>query len=231
MKLVINMKIKCQKDWKELFNKEKNKKYFKELDNFVHEERKNHTVFPEKDRVFEAFNLCSYEKTKVVIIGQDPYHGPNQAHGLCFSVLPGNKVPPSLKNIYKELKDDLGCKIPNHGYLTSWAEQGVLMINSVFTVRRGEANSHKNKGWETLTKKVISYLDNKKNPVVFILWGNYAKQYEKLITNDQHKIIKSYHPSPLSASRGFFKSKPFSKSNVYLIENNLKPINWCIEDI
>jgi uracil-DNA glycosylase len=225
------MKIKCKNDWKELFNEEKNKEYFKKLERFIKEERNHYTIFPEKDRVFEAFNLCSYEDTKVVIIGQDPYHGPNQAHGLCFSVLPGNKIPPSLRNIYKELKDDLGCNIPNHGYLSDWAKQGVLMINSVFTVREGEANTHKNMGWEILTKKVISYLNNKKSPVVFILWGNYAKQYEKLINNKQHKIIKSYHPSPLSASRGFFKSKPFSKSNTFLEANNLRPIDWCISNL
>ncbi|HKL43586.1 MAG TPA: uracil-DNA glycosylase [Clostridia bacterium] len=225
------MIIKCKNDWKELFNKEKSKEYFQELEAFILEERQQYEIYPEKERVFEAFNLCSYEHTKVVIIGQDPYHGPNQAHGLCFSVLPGNKIPPSLRNIYKELKDDLGCQIPKHGYLSDWAKQGVLMINSVFTVRRGEANTHKNMGWEILTKKVISYLNDKQSPVVFILWGNYAKQYEKLITDDQHKIIKSYHPSPLSASRGFFKSKPFSKSNTFLKANDLKPIDWCIDNI
>ena len=225
------MNIKCQNDWQDLFNREKSKEYFKELEGFIQKERENYTIFPKKDRVFEAFNLCAYKETKVVIIGQDPYHGPNQAHGLCFSVLPGNKIPPSLRNIYKELKDDLGCQIPNHGYLSDWAKQGVLMINSVFTVRKGEANAHKNMGWEILTKKVISYLNNKEAPVVFILWGNYAKQYEKLITNNKHKIIKSYHPSPLSASRGFFKSKPFSKTNAFLRENGLKPIDWCIDNI
>lgn len=225
------MKIKCQNDWKELFNKEKNKKYFKNLEEFIQEERKNYRIFPKEEKVFEAFDLCPYKKTKVVIIGQDPYHGPNQAHGLCFSVLPGNKIPPSLRNIYKELKDDLNCQIPNHGYLTAWAKQGVLMLNSVFTVRNGEANSHKNQGWETLTKQIIAYLNNKNDPVVFILWGNYAKTYEKLVTNARHKIIKSYHPSPLSASRGFFKSKPFSKTNTYLKEKNLTPIDWCIDNI
>jgi len=231
MDMVIKMNIKCQNDWKELFNKEKEKNYFKALENFLETERTNFTIYPEKSRIFEAFSLCSYSNTKVVIIGQDPYHGPKQAHGLCFSVLPGNKIPPSLRNIYKELNDDLGCPIPQQGYLTSWAKQGVLMINSVFTVRKGEANSHKNKGWEILTENIIFHLNKKKEPIVFILWGNYAQNYEKLITNNNHKIIKSYHPSPLSASRGFFKSKPFSKCNIFLKDNSITPIHWCIDNI
>ncbi|MGM0379343.1 MAG: uracil-DNA glycosylase [Bacillota bacterium] len=215
-------------DWKDILNKEFKKDYFKNLKQFLKKERKNYTIHPKEEEIFTAFNLSSYKNTKVVIIGQDPYHGKNQAHGLCFSVNKGIKIPPSLRNIYKELKNDIGCKIPKHGYLKKWAEQGVLMINAVFTVRDGDANSHKNKGWENFTKSVIKNINQKDNPVVFILWGNYAQKYEKFITNPNHKIIKSYHPSPLSASRGFFNTKPFSKTNEFLKNNNLKPINWCI---
>lgn len=215
-------------DWKEILKEEFKKDYFKNLKKYLKKERSNYTIFPKKEEVFTAFNLSSFKETKVVIIGQDPYHGENQAHGLCFSVNKGIKIPPSLRNIYKELKNDIGCQIPNHGYLKSWAKQGILMINAVFTVRKGKANSHKNQGWENFTQSVINKLNEKEKPVVFILWGNYAQKYEKLLTNSKHKIIKSYHPSPLSASRGFFKTKPFSKTNKFLKDNNLDPINWCI---
>ena len=181
--------------------------------------------------IFNALHFTSYADTKVVILGQDPYHGPNQAHGLSFSVNPGVKTPPSLLNIYKELHSDLNCYIPNNGYLKKWADQGVLLLNTVLTVRAGEANSHKNKGWEEFTTQVIKALNKKETPVVFILWGNNAISKESLITNPKHFIIKSVHPSPLSASRGFFGSRPFSKTNEFLISTNQKPIDWQIENI
>lgn len=222
------MNIKCKNDWKKILEKEFKKEYFKKLNDFVENERKSHTIYPPKDDVFSAFNLTSRKNTKIVIIGQDPYHGENQAHGLCFSVKPGNKIPPSLRNIYKELKDDIGCDIPENGYLVNWAKQGILMINAVFTVRKGKANSHKNKGWETFTTEIIKSLNNKKEPVIFILWGNFAQKFEKYLDNNNHLIIKSYHPSPLSASRGFFGTKPFSRCNEFLINNNIEPIDWCL---
>ena len=219
-----------ENDWKDIFNKEFNKSYFKELSSFIENERTIYTILPEENDVFQAFNICSYKNTKIVIIGQDPYHGKNQAHGLCFSVKPENKIPPSLRNIYKELKSDIECDIPDHGYLIDWAKQGILMINAVLTVRNGEANSHKNKGWEQFTTEIIKSINNKNTPVIFILWGNFAQNFEKYITNEKHLIVKSYHPSPLSASRGFLGSKPFSKCNDFLKKNNLKEINWCIKD-
>lgn len=168
---------------------------------------------------------------KIVILGQDPYHGPNQAHGLSFSVKPGIQPPPSLRNIYKELHTDIGCSIPNNGYLKKWADQGVLLLNTVLTVRAGEANSHKNKGWEIFTDKIISKLNERKDPIVFILWGNNAISKKKLITNPQHYIIQSVHPSPLSATRGFFGSKPFSKTNEFLKSINKQEIDWQIDNI
>ena len=167
---------------------------------------------------------------KIVILGQDPYHGPNQAHGLSFSVKPGIQPPPSLRNIYKELHTDIGCSIPNNGYLKKWADQGVLLLNTVLTVRAGEANSHKNKGWEIFTDKIISKLNERKDPIVFILWGNNAISKKKLITNPQHYIIQSVHPSPLSATRGFFGSKPFSKTNEFLKSINKQEIDWQIDN-
>ncbi|MDM8534292.1 uracil-DNA glycosylase [Clostridiaceae bacterium HSG29] len=221
------MKINIENDWKEILENEFKKKYFNELSLFIDNERLKHEIYPSENDVFEAFNLCSYKNTKIVLIGQDPYHGENQAHGLCFSVKPGCKIPPSLRNIYKELNNDIGCNIPQNGYLTNWAKQGMLMINAVFTVQKGHANSHSKKGWEDFTTEVIKHINNKESPVVFILWGNFAQNFEKYITNKNHLIIKSYHPSPLSASRGFFDSKPFSKCNNFLKNNNLKEINWC----
>jgi uracil-DNA glycosylase len=181
--------------------------------------------------LFNALHFTSYENVKVVILGQDPYHGPNQAHGLSFSVNPGVKSPPSLVNIYKELKTDLGCYIPNNGYLKKWADQGVLLLNTVLSVRGGEANSHKNKGWEEFTTRIIELLNEKETPIVFILWGNNAISKTRLITNPKHHIITSVHPSPLSASRGFFGSKPFSKTNNFLISTKQTPIDWQIENI
>ena len=181
--------------------------------------------------IFNALHYTDYDKVKVVILGQDPYHGPKQAHGLSFSVLPGVPAPPSLKNIFKELNSDLGCYIPNNGYLKSWADQGVLLLNTVLTVRAGTPNSHKNKGWETFTDKVISVLNEREDPVIFILWGNNAIAKKKLITNKNHFILQSVHPSPLSASRGFFGSKPFSKANEILKSIGKTPIDWQIKNI
>ena len=176
-------------------------------------------------------HLTSFADTKAVIIGQDPYHNDNQAHGLCFSVKPQVAVPPSLQNIYKELHDDLGLKVPNHGYLVKWAEQGVLMLNAVLTVQAHQAGSHRRLGWEQFTDRIITLLNDRKDPIVFILWGAFAQSKEKLITNPIHLVIKSAHPSPLSAYGGFFGSKPFSKTNEFLIKNGKTPIDWQIDDL
>lgn len=183
-------------------------------------------IYPPKDYIFNALKLTSYANTKVVIVGQDPYHGECEAHGLSFSVQKGIKIPPSLQNIYKELYNDLGIPPRDNGDLTEWAKQGVLLLNAVLTVEKDKAASHRNIGWEPMTDYIIKLLNLKEEPVVFILWGNFAKEKVKLITNPKHLIITSVHPSPLSASRGFFGSKPFSRTNNFLIKNNLKPINW-----
>ena len=211
--------------FEEIINKERQKEYFKKLETFLEEEYRTKTIFPPKEEVFTAFKLCEFRDVKVVIIGQDPYHEINQAHGLAFSVKDGNKLPKSLINIYKELYDDL-LVTRLTGELTEWASQGVFLINTVLTVEEGKANSHRNKGWEIFTSKVIEELNNDDSPKVFVLWGNQAYEYEKMITNVNHKIIKSAHPSPLSAYRGFFGSKPFSKINEFLKEHNLKEIDW-----
>ena len=209
--------------WKTELAEEFDKPYFKELENFVAQERKSKTIYPAPEDVFSAFELTPFEQVNVLILGQDPYHGDNQAHGLCFSVKPGVKTPPSLVNIYKELKDDIGFDIPNHGYLVPWAKQGILMINAVLTVEAHTANSHKNKGWETFTDAVISKVNQKQEPVIFVLWGGYAKKKLKLIDTNRHTVIQSAHPSPLSARNGFFGSKPFSKINSALQQAG-KPI-------
>lgn len=218
-------------DWKELLQEEFTKDYYLSLRNFLITEYKTGTVYPDKYDIFNALHFTSYKDIKVVILGQDPYHGPGQAHGLSFSVNPGIKIPPSLLNIYKELNSDLGCFIPNNGYLKKWADQGVLLLNTSLTVRAGEANSHKNKGWEIFTDKIISLVNEKNDPVVFLLWGNNAIKKKDLITNKKHLILTSVHPSPLSASRGFFGSKPFSKINEFLISVDKTPIDWQIENI
>ena len=218
-------------DWKNILEDEFNKDYYQTLRNFLITEYKTRTIYPDKYDIFNALHFTSYKDIKVVILGQDPYHGPNQAHGLSFSVNPGIKTPPSLLNIYKELNSDLGCHIPNNGYLKKWADQGVLLLNTSLTVRAGEANSHKNIGWEIFTDKIISLINEKEDPVVFLLWGNNAIKKKNLITNKKHLILTSVHPSPLSASRGFFGSKPFSKINNFLISVNKKPIDWQIENI
>jgi len=217
--------------WDELLQPEFEKEYYLKLRQFLIEEYKNNAIYPDKNNIFNALKLTSYEDVKVVIIGQDPYHGPNQAHGLSFSVQPKVQIPPSLLNMYKELRDDLGCFIPNNGYLVPWAEQGVLLLNAVLTVREGQANSHRNKGWEKFTDRVIELLNERKEPVVFLLWGNNAKEKGELITNKHHYILTSVHPSPLSASRGFFGCKHFSKTNEILESLGKNPIDWQIKDI
>jgi uracil-DNA glycosylase len=201
------------------------------LRQFLIEEYRNQCVFPHIDDIFNAFHYTSYSDTKVCIIGQDPYHGADQAHGLCFSVKPHVSVPPSLQNIYKELASDLGCTIPNHGYLVKWADQGVLMLNAVLTVRAGQAASHRKQGWENFTNYVITSLNHHSQPIVFILWGAFAQSKQSLITNPDHYIIKSAHPSPLSAHRGFFGSHPFSQTNQFLISNERKPVDWQIDSL
>ena len=218
-------------DWNELLKDEFSKDYYLSLREFLKNEYTTKIIYPDKYDIFNALHYTSYKDVKVVILGQDPYHGPNQAHGLSFSVSPGVKIPPSLLNIYKELNSDLECYIPNNGYLKKWADQGVLLLNTSLTVRAGEANSHKNKGWEIFTDKIISLINEKTDPVVFLLWGNNAINKKKLLTNKQHLILSSTHPSPLSASRGFFGSKPFSKINKFLISVNKAPIDWQIENI
>ena len=218
-------------DWKDLLDDEFNKEYYQTLRNFLTTEYRTRTIYPDKYDIFNALHFTPYKNIKVVILGQDPYHGPGQAHGLSFSVNPGIKIPPSLLNIYKELNSDLGCYIPNNGYLKKWADQGVLLLNTSLTVRAGAANSHKNIGWEVFTDKIISLVNEKEDPVVFLLWGNNAIKKKNLITNKKHLILTSVHPSPLSASRGFFGSKPFSKINNFLISVNKKAIDWQIENI
>lgn len=218
-------------DWKNYLESEFHKDYYIKLRKFLVNEYNSKVIYPNMYDLFNALHFTPYKNVKVVILGQDPYHGPNQAHGLSFSVNPGVKAPPSLINIFKELHTDLGCYIPNNGYLKKWADQGVLLLNTVLTVRAGEANSHKNKGWEEFTNQVIKALNEKETSVVFILWGNNAISKSSLITNSKHLIIKSVHPSPLSAARGFLGSKPFSKTNNFLISTNQTPIDWQIENI
>ena len=205
------------------------KEYFYKLLKFFKKKYKIKTIYPPKNEVFKAFRYTTYKNLKVVILGQDPYHGEGEAEGLSFSVKEGIKKPPSLVNIFKELNDDLGCSIPRSGSLVSGAKQGVLLLNTVLTVIKDQAASHKNIGWETFTDEVIKLINKKDEPVVFILWGGFARSKKKLITNPKHLIIESAHPSPLSAYNGFFGSKPFSKTNNFLIKNNLKPINWQIK--
>lgn len=212
--------------WRHVLADEIEKPYFQELARFVAEERKTHQVFPPEDEVFSALELTPYESVRVLVLGQDPYHDDNQAHGLCFSVRPGIKPPPSLANIYKELEADLGIKKPSHGYLASWAKQGVLLLNAVLTVRAHTPNSHKDKGWEKFTDAVISKVNEKKERVIFLLWGGYAQKKEKLIDARRHTVIKGAHPSPLSARNGFFGSKPFSTINHALTEAGSAPIDW-----
>lgn len=218
-------------NWNDLLKDELEKDYYKKMRAFLLEEYKTKVIFPNAYDIYNALHYTDYNDVKVVILGQDPYHGPNQAHGLAFSVKPGVRIPPSLLNMYKELKDDLGCYIPNNGYLEKWARQGVLLLNTSLTVRQAEANSHKKIGWELFTDHIIELLNDRIDPIVFILWGNNAISKEKLITNKAHYIIKSVHPSPLSAFRGFFGSKPFSKTNNLLKSIGKESIDWQIENI
>ncbi|MGO3169384.1 uracil-DNA glycosylase [Senegalia sp. (in: firmicutes)] len=224
------MKI-LENDWNDLLEDEFEEEYYLELRKFLINEYKTKTIYPNMHNIFNALHFTSYKDVKVVILGQDPYHGANQAHGLSFSVKPQVKTPPSLKNIYKELNSDLNCYIPNNGYLKKWADQGVLLLNTVLTVRAGEANSHRNMGWEIFTDKIIDLLDQREDPIVFILWGKNAESKEVLIKNPVHFIIKSAHPSPFAAYRGFFGSKPFSKTNEFLKSIGKEAIDWQIENI
>ncbi len=214
--------------WSDYLSEEKQKPYFKKLWSFVLEQYATKTVYPEKDKVFNAIQLTELKDVKVVILGQDPYHGPNQAHGLCFSVLPGVKFPPSLRNIFQELHADIGCAIPQNGELTQWAKRGVLLLNTVLTVEEGQAHSHKNKGWEVFTDEVITTVSKTQDHVVFVLWGKPAQTKTALIDTNKHTVLTSVHPSPLSAHRGFFGSKPFSSANQALIEHNQSPIDWSL---
>ncbi|WP_456288938.1 uracil-DNA glycosylase [Paenibacillus sp. AK002] len=218
-------------DWATYLEQEFTKPYYLQLREFLIDEYRTKTIFPDKYDIFNALHYTPLADTKVVILGQDPYHGPGQAHGLSFSVKEGVSTPPSLQNMYKELQDDLGCFIPNNGHLITWAKQGVLLLNTVLTVRAHEANSHKNRGWESFTDKVIEAINRKKEPVVFLLWGSHAQKKAELITNRQHKLIRSPHPSPLSAHRGFFGSKPFSRANEFLRSMGLQEVNWQIPNL
>ena len=218
-------------DWDSLLAEEFSKDYFLKLKAFLEDEYKNNTVYPAPDDVFSALKLTSYADTKVVILGQDPYHGEGQAHGLAFSVKPGIAPPPSLVNIFKELKADCNTEIPNNGYLVPWAKQGVLLLNSSLTVRAGEPNSHSRKGWEIFTDRIIMLLNKRKKPLVFVLWGKNALEKEEICGNVSHMILRAPHPSPLSASRGFFGCKHFSKINVLLETMGETPIDWQIPNI
>jgi uracil-DNA glycosylase len=217
--------------WRSVLLTETSKPYFRELESFVDAQRAAHEVFPSESDVFSALSTTPPDKVRVVILGQDPYHDVGQAHGMAFSVCSGIKPPPSLVNIFAELRDDLGCKVPNNGYLIPWAVQGVLMLNAVLTVRAHEANSHKNRGWEKFTDAVLRVVNERDQSVIFVLWGNHAQKKEQLIDTACHTIIKSAHPSPLSARNGFFGSRPFSKINSYLIARGQTPVDWQLPDI
>lgn len=218
-------------DWANFLNDELKQPYYLELRKFLVDEYRTKQIFPDMYDIFNALHYTSYHDTKVVILGQDPYHGEGQAHGLSFSVKPGVKAPPSLVNIFKELKADLGCEIPNNGCLKPWTQQGVLLLNTVLTVRAHQANSHRNMGWEKFTDKIIQLLNDREDPIAFILWGTPARRKKKMITNPRHFIVESAHPSPLSAFNGFFGSKPFSKVNAFLESIGKQPINWQIPNL
>lgn len=215
-------------DWQQVIGDELKKDYFDDLRAFLKEEYSQRAVFPPKNDIMNAFHATSFEKTKVVLLGQDPYHGKGQAHGLSFSVKPGLKVPPSLVNIYKELEADIGCTAPKHGHLQRWAEQGVLMLNTVLTVRAGEPQSHRGQGWETFTNEVIDRLNERETPLIFLLWGKPAQEKRERVDEERHLVLTSPHPSPFSANRGFFGSRPFSTINEKLTEWGSEPIDWCL---
>ncbi len=218
-------------DWLEPLSGEFQKPYYRELYTFVRQEYREHVIYPPAEDLFQAFHLTPLSNAKVVILGQDPYHEPGQAHGLCFSVKPGVGTPPSLANIYKELADDLGCRIPNNGYLVKWAEQGVLLLNTILTVRAHAAFSHRGRGWETFTDAAIRVLNEVDRPLVFLLWGKPAQEKKVLLNNPKHLILTAPHPSPLSAYRGFFGCRHFSRANAFLKEHGIEPIDWQIPDL
>lgn len=221
--------IMLQNDWRPIFEEQMEQPYFQELWAYVQAQYNEATIYPEKENIFKAFEMTSYAETKVVILGQDPYHGPNQAHGLSFSVVEGQKFPPSLRNMLTELVDDIGCEMPQSGNLTKWAQQGVLLLNTVLTVQQGQPNSHQKRGWELFTDAILQRLAEREQPIVFMLWGKPAQTKEKIIEKyQQHTILKSAHPSPLSAYRGFFGSKPYSSANEALVRSGQQPINWCL---
>jgi uracil-DNA glycosylase len=221
-----NVNIKIEESWMQILKDEFNKPYFNNLSNFVHSEYKSHTIYPNPKNIFRAFDLSPFNKVKVVIIGQDPYHGKSQANGLAFAVHENILIPPSLRNIFREIENDLGVKVKNNGDLSRWAEQGVLLLNATLTVKANSPGSHQNKGWEEFTDNVIRELSDKREKLVFILWGNYAKKKGLVIDRSKHLVLEAQHPSPFSAHNGFFGCKHFSKTNKYLKENNLEEINW-----
>ena len=221
---------KIESSWKAVLASEFQQPYFKALKTFLLSEKASYRIYPKGSDIFAAYNLTPFDKVKVVILGQDPYHGPHQAHGLAFSVQRGIAHPPSLQNIFQELKADIGCEVPTEGTLEAWAEQGVFLLNTVLTVRAGEAHSHKDQGWERFTDATIKALSDRKEHLVFILWGRPAQMKTSLIDTSRHHIIASPHPSPLSAYRGFFGSKPFSRANAYLASVGMTPIDWCLHD-
>ncbi len=222
---------KITNDWLTVLADEFEKDYYQELRKFLHKEYSENTIYPPADDIFNAFHFTPLNKVKILILGQDPYHNVNQAHGLCFSVQTSQrKLPPSLVNIYKELESDVSCKIANNGYLKSWAEQGIMLLNTVLTVREHQANSHQNKGWETFTDRVIEEVNKLDRPIVYLLWGKPAQSKKKMLNNPKHLVLEAPHPSPLSAHRGFFGCKHFSKANNFLKENGIEGINWQIEN-
>ncbi|TVQ88370.1 MAG: uracil-DNA glycosylase [Bacteroidetes bacterium] len=221
-----NINPDIEESWKNVLKEEFEKPYFPSLKRFLLEEKKQYKIYPPGPQIFAAFNHTPFHKVKVVILGQDPYHGPGQAHGLCFSVPRGIMAPPSLQNIFREIHNDLNIPIPAHGNLEKWTNQGVLLLNATLTVRANQAGSHQKKGWEIFTDSVIATLSREKSNLVFLLWGNYAQQKTILIDSTKHLLLKSVHPSPLSAARGFFGCKHFSQTNIYLQQNNIEPIDW-----
>lgn len=218
------------RSWRPHLRGELDRPYMVELRAFLERERREHTVFPPEPEVFSALELTPFERVRVVLLGQDPYHGPGQAHGLAFSVRPGVRPPPSLVNIFKELKAELDCPIPKHGYLASWAQQGVLLLNAVLTVRQKQPNSHKNRGWERFTDAVLRAVATREQPVVFLLWGAYAQKKAEIIDPARHVILRAAHPSPFSAKSGFFGSRPFSQTNTILVKRGEPPIDWCLPE-
>ncbi len=228
----IKTEIKLEPSWLALLQDEFKQPYMQELKQFLlTQKQQGKVIYPASDLIFNALNTTPFDSVKVVILGQDPYHGPNQAHGLCFSVLPNVRLPPSLLNIFKEIRQDLGFTMPTHGYLQPWAEQGVLLLNATLTVEQNQAGSHQNRGWEQFTDRAIQLLNEQREGLVFLLWGSYAQKKGQFIDKQKHLVLKAPHPSPLSAHRGFFGTRHFSKANAYLEQHGLKPIDWCLPDV